>query len=669
MSNRKSSPSVYRAVCEVLEARRLLYTISGTPAANTINVDFVYENGQAGVEWEVVGVATGSYPFGGNDTIIIEGDAGNDTINVTFEDDYFQEDVAIHVNGGRGNDTISIDGGPGYNPVTNESNELNVNGYDNLRSIWDEVGDRDDTNSSNYDEDTLYVNNPWGIIKFDDGDARLEPDIAPDVYTGEGPDQVFVNDSGFTRWGDVVWRIGAANFEELNANKLMRYEEGAAFPSTTYSAQVDGGRTFDEMFLTTGDGNDTILCEQMDGVTINGGDGDDTFEVAPGGTLGTNSRVIGQINGNNGDDSFFIGGKVGGSRSLHGISGGDPDPFFTGGDGNDTVTFDDRDGLGWGMQGNNQDKSYVMNAGDLELRNNFNSNLTSIIRGEAVETQVLWMQDANPPSGSLSSDLLVQQTEFDLEVHPGTVDETLVIETTTDLVGSYTATLHPSGGTDNVTIGKASTTPTATVSFVGASPTIGTLMIHGNGTAELNLNEDTALKMSLLSIASGGKLDMKAAAAIIDYSGSTDTFDTIMQWLQNGAMIHDTVEGNDWNGDGITSSIVRAKWTLEAEPYAIGALLNNDRVSFGSGDELFHTAFMGQSVDATSILLTYTYMGDADLDGEVGTVDYSLFQAGYGNSVPYNSWSFGDFDFDEDVDSQDFSYFQSGYLFDGDDLF
>jgi hypothetical protein len=96
-------------------------------------------------------------------------------------------------------------------------------------------------------------------------------------------------------------------------------------------------------------------------------------------------------------------------------------------------------------------------------------------------------------------------------------------------------------------------------------------------------------------------------------------------------------------------------------------MINND----GEGGNLYYgdggdfPQFQGQTVDANAVLIKYTYLGDANLDGIVDSVDFSFFQSGYTLSGPYTGWTFGDFDYNGVVDSVDFSLFQGGYLYAG----
>jgi hypothetical protein len=60
--------------------------------------------------------------------------------------------------------------------------------------------------------------------------------------------------------------------------------------------------------------------------------------------------------------------------------------------------------------------------------------------------------------------------------------------------------------------------------------------------------------------------------------------------------------------------------------------------------------FSGLSVDPTSLLLKFTYLGDCDLDGDVDVADLGSLATNWQSSAP---WSGGDFDYNGSVDVND----------------
>src|SRR4029078_10549268 len=76
-----------------------------------------------------------------------------------------------------------------------------------------------------------------------------------------------------------------------------------------------------------------------------------------------------------------------------------------------------------------------------------------------------------------------------------------------------------------------------------------------------------------------------------------------------------------WNGPGVNSSAAAAN---AARNTGLAAILNDN----GSGTPLMGT-FNGQSVDANSLLIKYTYDGDNDVDGDVDADDYAQMDAAF----------------------------------------
>jgi hypothetical protein len=60
--------------------------------------------------------------------------------------------------------------------------------------------------------------------------------------------------------------------------------------------------------------------------------------------------------------------------------------------------------------------------------------------------------------------------------------------------------------------------------------------------------------------------------------------------------------------------------------------------------------FSGQSVDATALLIKFTYYGDANLDGQVDLGDLNRLALGWQSS---GSWLNGDFDYSGFIDIRD----------------
>jgi hypothetical protein len=80
------------------------------------------------------------------------------------------------------------------------------------------------------------------------------------------------------------------------------------------------------------------------------------------------------------------------------------------------------------------------------------------------------------------------------------------------------------------------------------------------------------------------------------------------------------------------------------------------RLGYGDNAVLNKSIFGGQSVDTSSILIKYTYAGDADLDGDADGVDIGTWATNFTGELGgtgSNVWTQGDWDYDGDVDGVD----------------
>ncbi|HEY7088119.1 MAG TPA: VCBS repeat-containing protein [Tepidisphaeraceae bacterium] len=173
--------------------------------------------------------------------------------------------------------------------------------------------------------------------------------------------------------------------------------------------------------------------------------------------------------------------------------------------------------------------------------------------------------------------------------------------------------------------------------ILSASATVASLTLTDGASLAVTSNGGRVLRTSALSIDGNSKLDLNDNALILDYIGASPA-SVIRGYLTSGR------NGGTWNGPGLASSSATA-----APRRALGYA---DNTSFATP----RTSFAGQSVDATSILIKYTYVGDADLDGDTDGVDIGSWAinftgelSGTGSSV----WSRGDWDYDGDVDGVD----------------
>src|SRR5262249_53127952 len=155
-----------------------------------------------------------------------------------------------------------------------------------------------------------------------------------------------------------------------------------------------------------------------------------------------------------------------------------------------------------------------------------------------------------------------------------------------------------------------------------------------------------------LTIAGGANptatFDLTDNKLVLDYTGATSPAPTVRSQLRAAR------NTGNWDGPGITSSSAGADGQKRtaigwAEASALLGLADPNTATWA-----------GQTVDATSVLLKYTYYGDANLDGKVNADDFALIDRGVARyqagTIPANGagWTDGDFDYNGTVDPADY---------------
>jgi hypothetical protein len=147
-----------------------------------------------------------------------------------------------------------------------------------------------------------------------------------------------------------------------------------------------------------------------------------------------------------------------------------------------------------------------------------------------------------------------------------------------------------------------------------------------------------------VAVTGGAGLDLNDQDLIADTSGTT--LANLQSLLASG------YNGSLWNGAGINSTTAA---TNNATPGA-------HQTALGYGDNGFlgySGTYSGVTVGPTSLIVRYTYSGDANLDGTVDTIDFNLLASSF--SQPGKVWTEGDFDFNGSVDSIDFNLLASNF--------
>jgi hypothetical protein len=152
-----------------------------------------------------------------------------------------------------------------------------------------------------------------------------------------------------------------------------------------------------------------------------------------------------------------------------------------------------------------------------------------------------------------------------------------------------------------------------------------------------------------LTLTGGAKLDLRDHDLVIHYAGASP----IGSW--NGSaytgitgMIQSGRNGGAWDGSGIVTSMSAAADGLTG----IGVAEASDLLGISAGQT---ATWNGHVVDATTVIVKYTYAGDADLNGYVDAADYGIIDNWVqfpGTSGYFN----GDFNYDGIIDAADYGY-------------
>ena len=146
------------------------------------------------------------------------------------------------------------------------------------------------------------------------------------------------------------------------------------------------------------------------------------------------------------------------------------------------------------------------------------------------------------------------------------------------------------------------------------------------------------------------KLSPNSAAGmsiVNSMSLSADSLD-----LTNNALIVDyTTLGTLLSDARASLQAGRLTTSLSAGGHALG---NADNAALG------RSVFAGQSVDTTSLLVAYTYSGDANLDGAVNALDFNALASNFGGANG-KVWTQGDFNYDGTINSLDFTLLSQNF--------
>ena len=177
----------------------------------------------------------------------------------------------------------------------------------------------------------------------------------------------------------------------------------------------------------------------------------------------------------------------------------------------------------------------------------------------------------------------------------------------------------------------------------------GTLELAGAAAARLDIlagtvrmaNDATGpLVIEELAIDAAAALDLTTGNLVVDY-------DAASPYAAVEAMVTAGFNGGAWNSTGAATGITTSAG--DATNYALAIVDNNDADGGGMAD------LEGEPVDATSVLVKYTFYADADLNGTLDAADVNRLVLSFGGLLadPTPRWASCDYNYDGFIDAAD----------------
>ncbi|MEA2710417.1 MAG: hypothetical protein QOF78_3018, partial [Phycisphaerales bacterium] len=193
---------------------------------------------------------------------------------------------------------------------------------------------------------------------------------------------------------------------------------------------------------------------------------------------------------------------------------------------------------------------------------------------------------------------------------------------------------------------------------LAASATVSELSLRDGARLTLSTAGSRVLRTSGFFLDTSASLDLNDNDMILDYVAGSSPLGAWNGWYYDGVlgMITTGRNGGAWDGVALVTS----------RPDALSGLTTLAAADASSilGISGFQTALWnGQTVDATTVLVKYTYDGDANLDGIISGDDYSTIDFNVGTSA--FGYSNGDFNYDGIISGDDYSTIDFNYAAQG----
>ena len=238
---------------------------------------------------------------------------------------------------------------------------------------------------------------------------------------------------------------------------------------------------------------------------------------------------------------------------------------------------------------------------------------------------------ASDASGSISDDIITVGLEgidtvasARLEVCTGLGNDRVYISG-----GSVPLEIENSDNLDLIVYGGSAT--------IYGNAMLAALDLYGSARVTLAGGGNQVLCTESLSMAASSRLNLKDNDLIVGTAALADVKALIRSGYNKGA----------WNGPGIYSD------AIVAGRHGLGYAAGSDPAIAGLGGQLG-----GQPFDGDSVIVKYTYAGDANLDGAADFADLGWLLSNYGTG---SDWTHGDFNYDWSADSADLALLLGNY--------
>jgi hypothetical protein len=239
-----------------------------------------------------------------------------------------------------------------------------------------------------------------------------------------------------------------------------------------------------------------------------------------------------------------------------------------------------------------------------------------------------WLAPSSVVTWNAATQILTVTGPTTIVADPGAAEPIIEASGSTAVV-----TLDPTSGTD-IHLGGLSLTngASATVTSLGSARSITDYHLLVVGTPG-------AAVAPLYYIDSASTLNLADNDMAILYGSGTSPLSNVTSELS------EAYDGGLWDKPGLTSSVAAVKGGVTA-------------LGFAEASTLGLTTFDGLTLGGNAVLVKYTLVGDANLDGTVNFNDYSIVQNNFGKS---SIWSGGDFNYDGVTNFSDFSLLQNNF--------